>query len=504
VAPCDPPGLLRAIVFIDLVGLDEGAARDRLVEGVRGERAKPEAPPAFPGEAGPRPAFPGGAVAPAEAPPSPSRRRKVARALFAYAATTGLVFLASWTGLLNLLGVDDWMERRFLAHVRRYLHPPRVEDVVLVRGADDGGPFGKPGPAWRRHYADMVKLLSEAGARVIVFDLYFEDPSEHDASLVEAIRQAEGRRTAVVLGARSFRQGGTSPRPNISPVLADLPVCWGTLGGDAAQRRIELGRPLEGAAPSHPSLRVEALPVVPSLALQAVMQYDAQGDRPASARLRLGEDVVEVQAGARRRRIPVLDSRLGFIVDVAAPSAFWSPSYQSVLTRSGDPKAVADVAGKIVVIGFETPEEVWSDADGRARYGMEIQASAIAQILGGSFLLRPRAAAQYGSILLTGAVGWLLRTRLALFRRSFKLSLPAMGRPVEINPAFLVFLAAYALLAFAACKVWRMVPRISYDLAALFLTYLAVGWATREPFGVPLAARLRALGPGRRGDGNGR
>src|SRR5260221_7370696 len=42
-------GLLKQIVYIDLIGLDELTARDELLTGVRRERAKPAASPPFPG-----------------------------------------------------------------------------------------------------------------------------------------------------------------------------------------------------------------------------------------------------------------------------------------------------------------------------------------------------------------------------------------------------------------------------------------------------------------------
>jgi TIR domain len=47
---CQPTGLLAQIVYIDLVGLDEEAARERLLEGVA-ERGKPLVAPTFPGGA---------------------------------------------------------------------------------------------------------------------------------------------------------------------------------------------------------------------------------------------------------------------------------------------------------------------------------------------------------------------------------------------------------------------------------------------------------------------
>jgi serine/threonine protein kinase/pSer/pThr/pTyr-binding forkhead associated (FHA) protein len=48
VQPCEVTGLLGPIVYVDLVGRDESAARQRLLAAVRHERAKPSQAPAFP------------------------------------------------------------------------------------------------------------------------------------------------------------------------------------------------------------------------------------------------------------------------------------------------------------------------------------------------------------------------------------------------------------------------------------------------------------------------
>jgi tetratricopeptide (TPR) repeat protein len=69
VRECDLKGLLPQIVYIDLVGLDETVAKERLLAGVGFERAKPTTAPAFPGKAAravpERPRFPGSQPAPA-------------------------------------------------------------------------------------------------------------------------------------------------------------------------------------------------------------------------------------------------------------------------------------------------------------------------------------------------------------------------------------------------------------------------------------------------------
>jgi hypothetical protein len=58
VVECEPAGLLHARIYIDLVGLDEEAARKELLDGVKDGRVKPTKAPLFPGSIKPKPAFP--------------------------------------------------------------------------------------------------------------------------------------------------------------------------------------------------------------------------------------------------------------------------------------------------------------------------------------------------------------------------------------------------------------------------------------------------------------
>jgi tetratricopeptide (TPR) repeat protein len=69
IADFEPPGLFKAIVYIDLVGLDEIAAKEKLIKSVgsivTGQRLKPDSKPAFPGikSSTAHPSFPGTPVA---------------------------------------------------------------------------------------------------------------------------------------------------------------------------------------------------------------------------------------------------------------------------------------------------------------------------------------------------------------------------------------------------------------------------------------------------------
>ncbi len=68
VRECELHGLLSQVVYIDLAGLEEGAAKETLLAGVERGRAKPTAEPGFPGAVehivSEQPGFPGEASKP--------------------------------------------------------------------------------------------------------------------------------------------------------------------------------------------------------------------------------------------------------------------------------------------------------------------------------------------------------------------------------------------------------------------------------------------------------
>jgi hypothetical protein len=74
VAPCSPTGLLKPLIFADLVGLTQDAAKQAVLTAVLDGRLKPATAPGFPGASGTAysvrsaPSFPG-----ATAPALPSR-----------------------------------------------------------------------------------------------------------------------------------------------------------------------------------------------------------------------------------------------------------------------------------------------------------------------------------------------------------------------------------------------------------------------------------------------
>ncbi|AOO82984.1 toll/interleukin-1 receptor domain-containing protein [Bosea vaviloviae] len=95
VRACEPQGLLKAIVQVRIVGMDEDASRQAILSGVNRTRAKPSQRPSFPGaaSASEHKHFPGPEIAPTRAPrpllprlgvaPTDADRRRFAKRAFA-------------------------------------------------------------------------------------------------------------------------------------------------------------------------------------------------------------------------------------------------------------------------------------------------------------------------------------------------------------------------------------------------------------------------------------
>jgi len=114
VLPCEPEGLLKAIVYSDLVGLKRGAALKKLIADANGIARAPA------GRAVGRIAFPGG---PARGPDNPSTTIEAARRLYDILQTTRTTFYAQ-VRLRNQL-VESARQR--LKVTERYQYEPFFE-----------------------------------------------------------------------------------------------------------------------------------------------------------------------------------------------------------------------------------------------------------------------------------------------------------------------------------------------------------------------------------------
>ncbi|NTV36189.1 MAG: CHAT domain-containing protein, partial [Anaerolineaceae bacterium] len=153
---------------------------------------------------------------------------KFRRMTFAVATGTSLfVFLLSWVQLFDILPPAVRIESYAMWLAGIFSRRSSGEQVVIVTINDRteqelGKPFGRD---WRREHAILIDRLSQAGAKVVAFDLYFEELTTYDSEFINAIERARNRRTQVVVGFRSLVDG----QPKLVQSFKDAGVKSGLL-----------------------------------------------------------------------------------------------------------------------------------------------------------------------------------------------------------------------------------------------------------------------------------
>ena len=403
--------------------------------------------------------------------------------LAAPVVAVGLAF-AAWTGVADLLQVDT-LSQRLLMPQRPV--PPAADTVLLVVIDEASerrlGRRFEPAEAasWRADHARLVDRAAQAGARALVFDLFFERPTAADEGLAAAMRSAAapgGGRAPLrtVLGVRQVVDG----RPLLVEPLARV-AAWGTVCLQPAGQGRIWSAPLAVLDEGSPADLVAA--GTPSLALAAVAPADVQAvdrgrrelvfagpppPRPwrVSAISTLHLDRGECVVAPPGREVA------SQIVPPSLPGAWQGPSrrvsYADALDASRVPDAM--LAGRVLLVGVDTPgvgggpapdRHVVRGAFSGARSvaGVELQADALAALLGGRAIVRAGADAQALAAVVASALGAVL----ALVSHGWS---PARRRLLLVAAA-----CAWLALAWALARAdWLMRP--AYDLAALLLGYL--------------------------------
>jgi adenylate cyclase len=303
-----------------------------------------------------------------------------------------------------------------------------VDDRTLQELGDYGRFFTWP----RTLHAEVVRQLTAARARTIVFDILFDAPAQGDAELIEAIA-AHGNVVQPIAGdpisalppapGPQAYAHAIQPLPQIaaaSPVLAHANQAPDS---DGTVRRAPL------------FIRVNDQDV-PSLALAGASRFLR---RPQVT----DGPIVDGHIPLAGRQIPVDDDTnmlvnyLGGPSDPSRPSAITEVSYVDVL-RGEVPPSVFE--GKIVMIGVTAlafADDYWTPPSIRERMdGVEIHANAIETILRGDFLTVAPDLLTSASIYLAAVLAGMALVLLPLFAA---LTVTLLGLVTYVGLAFAFF-----------------------------------------------------------------
>ncbi|HYY56517.1 MAG TPA: CHASE2 domain-containing protein, partial [Pyrinomonadaceae bacterium] len=406
------------------------------------------------------------------------------RTFAASLAATVLIFMLGYVGLFNFpFHLDDWLESRFVPYMDEYVAKKFNPNIRLILADADGNEgMGKPGPKWRPYHTDLVNALARAKAKAVVFDLYIDEPSADDQKFAEAVKRASAEGTQVIIGKPVDEDGN---------VLQDIPGVlkeafnerWGNI--DVGGQRGGFVRIYQLAQPDPQRASAESQPtevsIIPSLGLQALNHYLSKGS-PLKAFFNEDTESIQLRSdGALVKSIPVTKSSnsiYDFSYDLSKRSRLndATRSYTAVYSRLNDPAFLSDYEGKIVLIGYKTPEEIFNVLQGEKRYGTEIHANVISNILSGVYIHPLPASYDFLIVALMAALGALAQARLKhIFSTKFIIPLSDRKKAIDVPGLLLVVDLVYLLIAFLVYKNGLIFIVKSYHLAAPFIAYWLTG-----------------------------
>jgi CHASE2 domain-containing sensor protein len=389
---------------------------------------------------------------------------------------SGFVLFLAWLRLFNVVGIEDYVQYQMISHLDTQLEKRfAVKDISIIwvdENTQPTPPSGKAESGHRKYHAELIEGLSQAGAKVVVLDMWFDRDSPEDESLAKAITQAESRGTVVLMG--------LDPRVGESQYI---PRAFRTLQKD--RRRIIYGSNPAGATNIWPVKLAEHAsagsegglsdqPVVPALVLEAAQRFMSR-DRQINYFYNAAHDEIRVRDnnGQIIESIPVSES-LVFLVQMVGNQEEGEVSfYHDVYPELKNPDYLTKFNNKIVFVGYQAGDSQQT-ASGK-RFGGVALAIAVSHLLLKIYIKPPPLVFHYLIIVVMIFVGALLPLRFSAWTSyTFPVKLPLVGNlPIPI--ALLVVTVFYIFIAILAYKFGRTLFNMAYHIAALFLSYFLVG-----------------------------
>jgi len=398
-----------------------------------------------------------------------------------------VVFLAAWIGVFTgpqLFGwlaigrITDTVEIALGGAVSAEMINPGVVQVQIPEQIDE---------SWRQHHGELLDKLSRAGARVVAFDIYFEDDSEYDQQFSASIEDARDRGTGVIVGARATSSDG---EPRVAAKIRDAAsgvgiLCLGTIWGFAPVAPVVVHK---GSDPNK---------ALPSLALAAYMESRSAsgfslkegerqvliwGDDLGSVELGVSK-VTEVRGssegaeGAAERGCPairpndlVADRYIQFS-PLSTLRTYGTGFFPYQQAQYGDPESLRPYfQGKIALVGVADPQdELPVHARlGEKRFGMEIHVDAIHSLAQPQAIQPLQWQQQYLIAVVLGALAALMVFAIPARHGAWR------------RLAFWTVALGYVAIAVFVYLEYRLLLNTIYQIGAFALVYWAAGQVERR------------------------
>jgi len=408
------------------------------------------------------------------------------RLLMTSAVSVLVMFVLSFLKLLDMLNLDTTLESYTIGLGGLLAQTPLREEIVLVTSDREFSAASRAG------HAALIERLSQLGARVIAFDLFFDQPAPVDpqgelaqatARMRAAIEAAEARGTTIILGTfaiedarpqmdrRLARATAATVHPEDGGALAGYGLlCLGTKLGLARTAVLAVEKP-DGDV--HPSLALSAYAAFIG-AERFMVAWSQQRIDLVGPSVWQSSSFSEIGSGSRGRchAIGERDRTAELLIDASPLAVLRAPErnarYEDVIGAEDGLR----FANRIVLVGERTDRELLPvfGGLGEARFGIEVHADALNALLHANVIRRAGRDAQLAAM-----------TALALIGAFIRFWTPPQ-RIWSRRTWLLVSIGVYLAGAAAWYVHARVMLNPAYPIGAMLLAYWLTGMLERRMY----------------------
>ena len=395
------------------------------------------------------------------------------------------LFYLSWIKAFDFFTLDTRIETATIWLGDQFITKQFTEDLHLVIIDEQSEEFlGKSfGTSWRKEHALLIDRLSSAGAKVIAFGLTFADVSQHDDQLIQAVRRAQQRGTAVVMVMKHPENDKGTP-------LDHLRLAISGYGPSCLVMKLGLARlaPLVVFKNDGTPLITFTLATIAAYQGTRLCDTDREGKviRLCSPAQNTVQNIPFSLLGKARKNFGHCNIRKGdevanIFIDLFPRKVIRDPSrrtpYEQFFEHDGHLQDLERYHGKIILVGKEGPGENtfsvfqgWKPG-GEDRYGFELLADALNTVMSSEVIHPLSQGGQLAIMICLGLLGAWIRYWVP-------------SRPRFARVGLVLFIACIYLgstIAFYAA--YRVLFNTLYHIGALLTAYWATGKAEKRRLG---------------------
>ena len=386
--------------------------------------------------------------------------------------------------VFNLFLLDDFVEAKVVNHMSNFAGRGSFDShlrIVLIPEKENKGkaPWGDSDRKHREFFAQLIRAMTTAKAKVLAFDAVLDGKSEFDQELGNAITAARKAGLKVIVGTERDLNGKVASE---IPAELNQPE-WGLVEVGAYQGNENDGKPIRAMKLGEVD-SANASGVVPSLALRVVMDSQSLVPdlQPEWNRLLLYSDQAKQQLW---RTVP-LERGQYMILDQASANDLYTARVdaQRIFDDFNDSQALSEkYKDAIVLVGYEMGEAKPIPAGG-TRLGVELHATTVSNILQQVFIYKLPLIYSYIIVFIMALLAAVMYTPVGKWLDyKVEFTVPWIQKQVRLPLGVVIIGALYLGVFFVLFMFRRIYLDLTYHLAALVLSYgmLWLWWKNFAP-----------------------